>query len=414
MTGRQAPRACRSCGSTELSSVVDLGDQPLANSYVERCRAADEEPRYPLQPWVCTSCWLMQLPELAAPEAIFTDYAYFSSYSESWLRHARDYAEMAIDRFSLASGRTVVEIASNDGYLLRNFTERGIRVLGIEPAKNVAEEAVSRGIPTRQAFFNAGLAGRLVEEGWAADLLVANNVLAHVPGLDDFVEGLAIMLAPGGTLTMEFPHLLQLIQHRQFDTIYHEHFSYFSMMSAAAACRRHGLIIYDVEELTTHGGSLRVYAGHRAAVPEVSAAVRALVQREHEAGLDRLETYQDFSRSAEEVKGGLLRFLSSARAEGRTVAAYGAPAKGNTLLNYCGVTTELIEYTVDISPHKQGHLLPGSRLPILPPSRIFETKPDYVLILPWNLEDEITQQMAGIRQWGGRFVIPIPEVAVLD
>lgn len=410
-----AAPACRFCGRPLRLTFADLGLSPLANSYVEPADLQKGERFFPLHVYLCEECLLVQLPEVESPEAIFSDYAYFSSYSESWLRHARDYAEMAIARFGLGLESQVIEIASNDGYLLRWFRERGVPVLGIEPAANVAEAARALGIPSVVRFFGSDLARELAAEGTRADLLVGNNVLAHVPALNDFVEGLRLLLAPTGVVTMEFPHLLRLMQEGQFDTIYHEHFSYFSFGTVRKVFAAHGLTLFDVEELPTHGGSLRIYARHEADLSKpVGERVSALLAKEEAAGLGRPETYLAFADRVRKVKRDLLRFLLDARDQGKTVAGYGAPAKGNTLLNYCGVRTDLLDYTVDLSPHKQGRYLPGVRIPIHAPERLRETRPDYVLILPWNLQDEIVKQMADVRSWGGRFVVAIPEVRVLS
>jgi len=406
---------CRFCGAPLSRVFVDLGVQPLANSYLEPADLGKAEPFFPLCVFVCGECLLVQLPEEEKPEAIFSDYAYFSSYSESWLRHAEAYARAMIERFGFGPGHQVVEIASNDGYLLRWFAECGIPVLGVEPAANVAEAARAAGIPTVVRFFGESTARELVAEGSRADLLVGNNVLAHVPDLNDFVAGLKILLAPTGVLTMEFPHLLRLMAEDQFDTIYHEHYSYFSFATVQKVFAAHGLTLFDVEELPTHGGSLRIYVRHDAdASKPVGERVGDLLAREAAAGLARLETYGSFAERVRGVKRGLLRFLIQAKEEGRSVAAYGAPAKGNTLLNYCGVRTDFVDYTVDRSPHKQGRYLPGTRIPIHGPDRLRETRPDYVLILPWNLKEEIMGQMADVRSWGGRFVVAIPEVQVLE
>jgi SAM-dependent methyltransferase len=406
--------ACRFCGAALHRSFVDLGRSPLANSFLRGDELRRMEPFYPLHAFVCDQCLLVQLEQYESPEAIFGDYAYFSSYSESWLRHCRDFAERTIARRGLNTASLVLEVASNDGYLLQYFRARGVGVLGIEPAANVARVAIERGIPTRVAFFGTETARSLAREGVAADLIVANNVLAHVPDLNDFVAGFRPVLKPTGMLSIEFPHLLRLIAYNQFDTIYHEHFSYFSLLVVDRVLARHGLALFDVEELPTHGGSLRVYAAPAATAPPVRPDVAAVIARERAAGLDRPETYGDFGRKVVEVKCALLEFLIAARRAGKRVAGYGAPAKGNTLLNYCGVGPELLPYTVDLSPHKQGRYLPGVQIPIYPPSRIFATRPDYVLILPWNLRDEITGQMAAIRDWGGRFVVAIPALTVLD
>ena len=406
---------CRFCGAPLSHVFVDLGASPLANSYLEPADLLKAEAYYPLCVYVCAACLLVQLPEEERPEAIFSDYAYFSSYSDSWLRHARDYAAAMIERFGFGAGHQVVEIASNDGYLLRWFKERGIPVLGVEPARNVAEAAESAGIPTVVKFFGEATARELAAQGVRADLLVGNNVLAHVPGLNDFVAGLKILLAPSGVLTMEFPHLLRLMAEDQFDTIYHEHYSYFSFATVRKVFAAHGLTLFDVEELPTHGGSLRIYARHDAdASMPVGERVADLLAREEAAGLGGLATYRSFGERVQRVKRGLLRFLIQTKEDGKSVAGYGAPAKGNTLLNYCGVRTDFLDYTVDRSPHKQGRYLPGTRIPIHGPDRLRETRPDYVLILPWNLKEEIVEQMADVRAWGGRFVVAIPEIRVLE
>ena len=366
---------CRSCGAPLRHSVVDLGAQPLANAYPGPGEIGRPDPVYPLHPFVCDRCWLMQIEEAARPEEIFSDYAYFSSYSESWLQHARVYADRMIDELGLGPQSQVVEIASNDGYLLRNFLEQGIPVRGIEPARNVAAAAIETGIPTEVVFLGRATAERLRDEGLHADLLIGNNVLAHVPDLNDFVAGLATLLAPDGTLTMEFPHVLHLLEESQFDTVYHEHFSYFSLLAARLTFARHGLAVTAVEEIPTHGGSLRIFAGHAAAGKPEDSSVAALESTERQHGLTDVATYQRLAGQAERVKRELLDFLATAAAGGERVVAYGAPAKGNTLLNYVGVDTTLIAYTVDRSPHKQGLFLPGSRLPIYAPERIFEDRP---------------------------------------
>jgi hypothetical protein len=394
---------------------VDLGASPLANSYLEPEDLGKAEAFYPLRAYVCGYCLLVQLPEEERPEAIFSDYAYFSSYSDSWLRHAKTYAEAMIERFGLDAGTRAIEIASNDGYLLRWLKERGVPVLGVEPAGNVAAAAEAAGIPTLVRFFGEATARELVAEGVRADLLVGNNVLAHVPGLNDFVAGLKILLAPAGVLTLEFPHLLRLMEEDQFDTIYHEHYSYFSFATVRKVFAAHGLTLFDVEELPTHGGSLRIYARHdEDASKPVGERVADLLVREEDAGLGRLETYRSFGERVQRVKWRLLRFLIESKEAGKSIAGYGAPAKGNTLLNYCGIRTDLLDYTVDRSPHKQGRYLPGVRIPIHGPDRLRETRPDYVLILPWNLKEEIVEQMADVRSWGGRFVVAIPEVEILE
>lgn len=388
---------------------------PLCESYLPHDQLNHMEPFYPLHVWVCGHCFLVQLEAYVRPEDIFSDYAYFSSYSDSWVAHARRYTDLVIERFALKPHHLVVEVASNDGYLLQHFVTRGVNVLGIEPARNVAREAERRGVPTLVKFFGANTAAELVAQGRRADLLVGNNVLAQVPDLRDFVAGLHTLLAPQGVLTLEFPHLLRLIEENQFDTIYHEHFSYFSFTTTVNLLAESGLTVFDVDELPTHGGSLRVYARHTAddARP-VSPAVSRLLASEATAGVGTLAYYESFRQQVQETKWKLLTFLIEARRAGRTVVGYGAPGKGNTLLNYCGIRSDFLDYTVDRSPHKQGKFLPGTHIPIYSPDRIRETRPDYVLILPWNLKTEIVQQMAYIREWGGRFVVPIPEVRVLD
>jgi SAM-dependent methyltransferase len=393
---------------------VDLGLSPVANDYLRADQLTQMEPFYPLNVLVCDQCWLVQLRECQSPEHIFSDhYAYFSSYSDSWLRHAQQYVEMTISRFKLNASSRVIEVASNDGYLLQYFVARGIPVLGIDPAANVAAAAEKKGVRTLVRFFGTAVARELAAEGTQADLLLGNNVLAHVPDLNDFVAGLKAALKPRGVLTMEFPHLLQLMEQNQFDTIYHEHFSYFSLTAVRKVFASHGLEVFDIDELPTHGGSLRVYASHPDTM-ERSARVEALLAKEESAGLTRVSTYAGFTQRVEATKRKLLQFLIEARNAGKSIAGYGAAAKGNTLLNYCGIRTDFLDYVVDRSPHKQGLFLPGTRIPIYPPEKILETKPDYLLILPWNLRDEIREQMKAIRNWGGRFVVPIPEVRVLD
>jgi SAM-dependent methyltransferase len=406
---------CRFCGSLLEHTFVDLGTSPLANSYLTEDQLDKMEPFYPLKAYVCGRCFLVQLPAYESPENIFGEYAYFSSYSDSWLAHARDYTEMMLDRYPMGTKDLVIEIASNDGYLLRYFRECGINVLGIEPAKNVAAAAREVGIPTIVEFFGAELAKQLVLEGKRADLLIGNNVLAHVPDLNDFVSGMKTVLAPLGIITMEFPHLMRLIDENQFDTIYHEHFSYFSLTTVEKVFARHGLVLFDVEELATHGGSLRIYArkAEDASRP-VNERVGDLLERERAYGLKDLGFYRSYGSRVREKKRDILEFLIRLKREGKTIAGYGAPAKGNTLLNYCGIRTDFIEYTVDRNPHKQGCYLPGSQIPVLPPEKVRETRPDYLLILPWNLKDEIMGQMGHIREWGGRFAVLIPKVEVFS
>lgn len=405
--------ACRFCSAPLTQTFVDLGLSPLANSLLSQDDLAREEPTYPLHAYVCGVCLLVQLGEFASPQDIFEDYVYFSSFSDSWVEHARRYVEQVSERFGLEGSSQVVEIASNDGYLLQWFVERGVPVLGVEPAANVAEAAVAKGIPTTVRFFGEETAAALVGEGHRADLVIGNNVLAHVPGLNDFVAGMKVLLVPDGVVTMEFPHLLRLIEETEFDTIYHEHFSYFSALTVERVFAAHGLRLFDVEELPTHGGSLRIYATHaEGASHEDTGRVEGLVTRERAAGLSDLATYARFDERVRKVRENLREFLEEARAQGQSVAAYGAAAKGVTLLNYCGIGPELVEYVADRSPHKQGLYLPGVRLPIRSPEHVAETKPDYLLLLAWNLKDEIVEQMSYVREWDGRFVTPLPEVSV--
>ena len=403
---------CRFCGAPLERVFVDLGMSPLSNAYLRADQLLDMEPFFPLRVFVCETCFLVQLPAFERPENIFADYAYFSSFSDSWLEHCRRYAAETIARHRLGREHLVVEVASNDGYLLQFFRRAGVPVLGVEPAGNVADAAVKAGIPTVVEFFGVRTAEALRAEGRGADLLIGNNVLAHVPDINDFVEGLRILLKPGGTITIEFPHLLRLIEGNQFDTIYHEHFSYLSLGAVDRIFAAHDLQVHDVRELPTHGGSLRIYARHRGAGP-VEPAVSALLARERAAGFESPDGYAGFKAKVESVKRALLEFLIGAKRAGQSVAGYGAAAKGNTLLNYCGIRSDFLGYVVDRSPHKQGRFLPGTHLPIHAPEKLRETRPDYVLILPWNLRDEIAEQMAHIREWGGRFVVPIPSLEIL-
>jgi SAM-dependent methyltransferase len=408
-------RGCLSCGTPLRHSFVDLGMSPLCESYLPEEKLNQMEPFYPLHAYVCEECFLVQLEEFVSPREIFTEYAYFSSYADSWVEHMRRYADMITERLALGPRSLVVEVASNDGYLLQHFVQKGIPVLGIEPARNVARVALAKGIPTVVKFFGEATARELADEGIRADLVCGANVLAQVPRPNDFVKGLALLLKPRGVITIEFPHLMRLMAESQFDTIYHEHFSYFSFLSAEKIFAAQGLTLFDVEELATHGGSLRVYARHDGdSSKPVTRRAEELRAREIDAGLQRLETYAGFSEQVKETKRRLLEFLIEARRAGKTVVGYGAPGKGNTLLNYCGVRTDFIDFTVDRSPYKQGKFLPGTRIPIHAPVRIRDARPDYVLILPWNFQDEIVQQMSYIREWGGRFVVPIPRARVLD
>ncbi len=403
---------CRFCKSQLSITFADLGMSPFSNSYVPAERLATMEPFYPLHAYVCAECLLVQLEEFESPQAIFQDYAYFSSYSDSWLQHARDYVSMMTDRFHFDRNSRVVEIASNDGYLLQYFVQRDVPVLGIEPAANVAQVAVARGIPTETCFFGTEMALRMVVERRQADLLLGNNVLAHVPDINDFVGGMKLALAPDGIITMEFPHLLRLIEQNQFDTIYHEHFSYLSLLTVERIFAAHGLRLFDVEELSTHGGSIRIFASHAGRGPAASGRVEALKQIEVEHGLRDLDTYRRFDARVKETKRKLLTFLVQAKQANKKIVAYGVPAKGNTLLNYCGVRSDFIDFTVDRSPHKQNRFLPGTHIAILHPDELKRARPDYLLILPWNLRQEIMQQTSFIRQWGGQFVVPIPEVHI--
>jgi SAM-dependent methyltransferase len=409
----QTRTKCRFCGTALHHTFVDLGMSPLCESYVAADHLNQMEPFYPLHVYVCDQCFLVQLEEYVRAEDIFTEYAYFSSYSDSWLQHCRRYVEGMIPRCELDSDSLVMEVASNDGYLLQYFVEHGIPVLGIEPAANIARVARDKGIPTLTEFFGRRLAARLVEEGRLADLIAGNNVLAQVPDINDFVAGLKMVLKPKGVITIEFPHLECLMREGQLDTIYHEHFSYFSFITAERIFGEHGLTLFDVDELPTHGGSLRIYARHvEDETRPVEERVRRMRDHEREAGFDRIDHYLTFAPKAIEVKHRLLELLIRLRREGHSVAGYGAPGKGNTLLNYCGIRTDLLEYTVDRSPYKQGRFLPGTHIPILHPDQIRNTRPDYILILPWNLKTEIIRQLEYIREWGGQFIVPIPRVQV--
>ena len=405
---------CRFCETPLMHTFADLGMSPLSNSYLKSEDLQKMEPFYPLHVYICENCYLVQLPEFQSPEKIFRDYAYFSSYSETWLNHARAYAQLMIDRFGFTTKSHVIEIASNDGYLLRYFKEKNIPVLGVEPAHNVAQVATAAGIPTMVKFFSVETAKELVNEGKQADLLVGNNVLAHVPDLNNFVEGMKIVLKPRGVITMEFPHLMRLMEANQFDTIYHEHFSYFSLITVEKVFNTHGLTIFDVEELSTHGGSLRIYACHTEdTYRPIDKRISELRDREKNAGFRNLYHYLSFADRVRETKRNILDFLIRVKREKKTIVGYGAPAKGNTLLNYCGVSTDFIDYTVDLNPHKQGHYLPGSHIPVYSPDKIKETKPDYLLILPWNLKEEIMEQMSYVRDWGCKFLLLIPNVEVV-
>ena len=405
---------CRFCNSDLNKIFADLGDSPLANSYLKESDF-DNEKFYPLCTFLCENCFLVQLEELETPENIFSEYAYFSSFSTSWVKHAKDYVDMIIPKLSLDEKSLVIEIASNDGYLLQNFTGKNIPVLGIEPAQNIAKSAIEKNIPTLTKFFDSKLAKDLVNEGKIADLIIGNNVFAHVPCLNNFITGLKILLKPNGVITLEFPHLLQLIQNNQFDTIYHEHFSYFSLFTAKKIFEHHGLKIFDVEELSTHGGSLRLFITHfdNNQISETSE-VDSIVEKEKKFGLTQANTYENFSKNIIKIKTNLLDFVEKAKKNSKNIICYGAPAKGNTLLNYCGFSKTLIDYTVDKNPNKQNLFLPGTHIPIFSPEKIKETKPDFILVLPWNLQDEILNELNYVKSWGCQFIIPIPEVKVLQ
>ena len=406
-------KSCRFCNTKLEYIFVDLGASPLANSYLKEEQLLSMEPFFPLHVYVCEKCHLVQLPEFQSPQTIFDEYAYFSSYSDSWLQHAKRYAEQMIQRFGFDSKSHVVEIASNDGYLLQYFKEKGMPVLGIEPAKNVAKVSQEKGIPTICKYFGTDTARYLAAEEKYADLLIGNNVLAHVPNLNDFIEGMKLILKPNGIITIEFPHLMRLMMENQFDTIYHEHFSYFSFMTVSEIFARHGLSIFDVDELPTHGGSLRIYACHISDPTKAkNQRLNDLLNKEKAAGFDTLAHHLSFNEKVKSIKYDILEFMIQSKKNGKTIAAYGAPAKGNTLLNYCGIRTDFIDYTVDRSPHKQGLFLPGTHIPIHHPDKISETKPDYLIILPWNLKEEIMEQMAHIRGWGGKFVTFIPNTNI--
>jgi SAM-dependent methyltransferase len=405
---------CRFCGNPLQTTFVDLGMSPPCQTHIEQQQLNHMERFYPLHAWVCQNCFLVQLEEYVAPADIFSEYAYFSSYADSWVEHARKYTELMRQRFGLSSNSLVMEIASNDGYLLQHFVAAGVPVLGIEPAANVAKVAQERGVRTEVCFHGRDNAGKIVAKYGNADLLLGNNVLAHVPNLNDFVAGMKRMLAPSGIITMEFPHLQRLMERNQFDTIYHEHFSYFSFYTVDKVFAAHGLTLFDVEELPTHGGSIRIYARHSEdATRPVSERATQLRARELALGFDRLQTYLNFGEQVRSTKRKVLSLLIELKDRGKSIVGYGAPGKGNTLLNYCGIRTDLLDYTVDRNPYKQGKYTPGTHIPILPPDRIRETRPDYVFILPWNLKDEICSQMSYVREWGGKFIVPIPEPHIL-
>ncbi len=406
---------CRFCKSPLQHTLVDLGMSPLCESYLKTEQLNQMEPFYPLHVYVCEGCFLAQLEEYVKPGEIFTEYAYFSSYADSWLQHAKDYTDLMVKRFGINAESYVVELASNDGYLLQYFVQKGIPVLGVEPAANVARYAIEKGVHTIIEFFGERIARQLAGEGKQADLLIGNNVLAQVPDLNDFVKGMKIDLKPNGIITMEFPHLMKLIEENQFDTIYHEHFSYFSYIAVEKIFAFHGLKIFDVEELITHGGSLRIYASHAEDnTHPVGQRVKELRDREIAGGISSMEYYITFSEKVKETKRKILEFLIKVKRDGKIVCGYGAPGKGNTLLNYCGIRTDFLEYTVDRNPYKHDKFTPGTHIPICHPDRIRETRPDYLLILPWNFKDEIMKQMSYIRDWGGKFIVAIPEVKVYE
>jgi SAM-dependent methyltransferase len=412
--GGAAQASCRFCAAPLSHTFVDLGMSPLCESYVSADHVNAVEAFYPLHAKICESCLLVQLEEFVAPEAIFSEYAYFSSYSDSWVAHARAYVDMAIEHFGLTKDSLVMEIASNDGYLLRHVIERGIPALGVEPAANVAAAAQALGVDTIVRFFGRECARYLVAEGRRPDLIVANNVMAHVPDLNDFVAGFEMLLADNGVVTIEVAYLVRLIAANQFDTIYHEHFQYFSCLTAQRVLAKHGLELFDVEELKSHGGSLRLYAQRKSTGRRpVGERVHELTARERALGYDTLEGHLAFTTQVEETKWSLLEFLIAERREGKHIAGYGAPGKGNTLLNYCGIRTDLLDYTVDRNPYKQGQFLPGTHIPIRPPEALEQDRPDDILILPWNLKEEIADQLSFARDWGARFVVPIPRVEVL-
>ena len=404
---------CRFCQTALRRTFVDLGMSPLCESFLTREQLNQMEPFFPLHAYVCDGCFLVQVEEYVGPERIFSEYAYFSSYSRAWLAHAQSYTDMIVSRLGLDHTSQVIELGSNDGYLLQYFMARGIPVLGVEPAANVAAAAIAKGVPSTVRLFGLETAHELLAEGHHPELIVGNNVLAQVADINGFVAGMKKLLKPGGVITMEFPHLLRLMDENQFDTIYHEHFSYFSLMSTERIFAAHGLTLFDVEELWTHGGSLRIYARHQEdEARSVGPRVGALLAREKAVGLDRPDRYTAFAEQVRETKRRLLEFLIGAKRQGRSIVGYGAPGKGNTLLNYCGIRTDFLDYTVDRNPYKHGRFTPGTHIPIHPPEKILETRPDYVLILPWNLKDEIMEQMGAVQTWGGQFVVPIPDVKV--
>ena len=406
---------CRFCDTPLTHVMIDLGMSPLCESNLTADQLNHMEPFYPLKVWVCSKCFLAQLEEYVSPEEIFTEYGYFSSYSDSWLQHAKNYTDLMINKYKLSKDDQVIELASNDGYLLQYFAEKGIPIQGVEPAKNIAKAAIEKGIPTIADFFGVKLAKHMLKEGLQADLLLGNNVLAHVPDINDFVGGMKIILKPHGVITMEFPHLMRLIEENQYDTIYHEHFSYLSLIAVEQIFKAHKLTIFDVEELETHGGSLRIYARHTNDEEKViTARMRDLMHREIQAGYNQMQTYLTFAQGVKKSKWKLLEILINAKLQNKKIVGYGAPGKGNTLLNYCGIRNDFLDYTVDRNPYKHGRYTAGTHIEILPPDKIRSDRPDYILILPWNLKNEIMEQLSFIKEWGGKFIVPIPEAKIID
>jgi len=411
---REPGLKCRFCGASDMTTLVDLGMSPFCQTHIEKRNLNAMEPFFPLHPRVCNACFLVQLGEFAAPADIFSEYAYFSSYADSWVEHARRYAESMRARLQLGASSLVIEIASNDGYLLQHFAAAGVPVLGIEPAANVAKAASAKGIRTDVSFHGRANAARIVAQYGKADLVLGNNVLAHVPDLNDFVAGIKVLMKPDGVVTMEFPHLQRLMEQNQFDTIYHEHFSYFSFLTVERVFAAHGLTLFDVDELSTHGGSLRIYGRHAEDASKPRARrVEELLAREHSLGFDKIETYRKFDEQVKATKRDILDCLIALKRANKQIVGYGAPGKGNTLLNYCGIRTDFLDYTVDRNPYKQGKYTPGAHIPIHSPDMIRKTRPDYIFILPWNLREEITTQMAFVRDWGCRFIVPIPRPEII-
>jgi hypothetical protein len=406
---------CRFCREPLTFEIVDLGMSPLCECYLEKSQLNRMEPFYPLKVYVCTECFLAQIEEYVRPDEIFTEYAYFSSYSISWLQHCRNYVQMMVERFSIGDRHQVVELASNDGYLLQYFVEEGVPVIGVEPAKNIARVAIKKGIPTITEFFGINIARKMVEAGYSADLLLGNNVLAQVPDINDFVAGMKILLKPEGVITMEFPHLFRLIEGNQFDTIYHEHFSYFSLFVVERVFAQHGITLFDAEEIKTHGGSIRIYGCHVSdTTKDRSTRISHIREMEIDSGYHRPDIYSTFAGKVEDTKRNLLKILIDIKRKGKRIAGYGAPGKGNTLLNYCGIRSDFIDYLVDRNPYKHGKYTPGTHIKIFPPELIQRDRPDYLFILPWNLKDEIIRQMSFIKEWGGRFIVPIPEAEIIS